>query len=42
MARVGGAEMTVLPAATAMATLIIEPENFSRMMTSFAMQWDLL
>jgi hypothetical protein len=35
-ARVIGAEMTALPAATAMASPIIEPENFSRMMISFA------
>jgi hypothetical protein len=35
-ARVIGAEMIALPAATAMASPIIEPENFSRMMISFA------
>jgi hypothetical protein len=37
-ARVIGAEMTTLPAATAMATLVIEPENFSRMMISFCLE----
>jgi hypothetical protein len=34
--------MTAPAAAAAMATLIIEPENFSRVMTSFALQWYFL